>query len=90
MVRNPLRDLLSRLLWDPKMDKGDYEIAYLSRGVEGGVERVSCRKLVKVTKDFFVYIKGGEEKYIPLHRVIEVVDKRRGKIVYSNPRFREA
>ncbi|OYT62866.1 MAG: hypothetical protein B6U69_00775 [Thermofilum sp. ex4484_15] len=88
MVKNPLRNLLNRLLWDKEVNKGDYEIVYVSRGSRGGLERINCNYLKGVTRDFFIYIKGEEEKYIPLHRVVEVIKKSEGRKVYHNPRFK--
>jgi len=87
LTRNPLRDLLSRILHDPTLRKADYEVIYLSRGSTEGREYINCSLLIRVTRDFFIYKDDkGVVRSIPLHRVISVIDKRKDVVLYLNPK----
>ncbi len=88
MTKNPLRDLLSRLLWDPQAAPSDVEIGYVSRSPEGPVEVVKGDALVRVTRDYACFSIGGREKWIPLHRIAFVREVASGKTLYVNPRHR--
>jgi len=81
MTGNPLRDLFSRLLWDPNIKKSDYRIAYISRGSTPGYEIISGDSVFKVTKDYLYIRKNGEVKAIPFHRILYVEE--RGRRIYE-------
>ncbi len=78
-----LRDLLNRIVWDPREDREDYEILFIHRGVNGDVKRVSMSDIVRVTKSWFVYLDSGLEQSIPLHRVLKVVNLRTREVLWS-------
>ncbi len=80
------RSILNKLLWDSRVNRGDYEIVYESRGAPGEVERVSARFLLKVFSRGFEYEAGGGRKYIPFHRIIEIRNIRTGEVLYRSRR----
>jgi len=83
--------MLSRLIYDVDLDKGDFELTYISRGHAEDKESINCSSLVKVTRDYLIFkARDGSLKSIPFHRVISLVDKRRGKTLYFNPRLDSA
>ena len=91
MTRNPLKNMLSRLIHDPKVNREDYELTYVSRGHVEDRETINCSSLVRVTHDYLIFkARDGNLKSIPFHRVISLVDKRRGKTLYFNPRLDSA
>ena len=78
-----LRDLLNRIVWDPREDCENYEILIIHRGVNGDVKRISMSDIVKVTKSWFIYLDSGLEQPIPLHRVLKVVNLRTREVLWS-------
>ncbi|MCD6368961.1 MAG: DUF504 domain-containing protein [Thermoproteales archaeon] len=82
-MKNPLRELLNKIIWDPRVNPEIFEICFISRGFPGDVERVRCNNLVKVTRDYFYIEENNRVKKIPLHRVIYVKDLRKNVVVYS-------
>ncbi len=87
MTKNPLRDVLSRLLHDSSLVKDDYEIVYVSRGALDDLEHISGADLVRVTRFGFSWrTPTGVIKEIPFHRVVLVRNVRTGSVLYLNPR----
>lgn len=82
--RNPLRNLLIRLVWDSGLNPGDYVISFRSRGAPGGVEAVRGDALEKVYLRGFEARVGGRVRYIPFHRVVEVRNEATGEVLYSS------
>jgi uncharacterized protein (UPF0248 family) len=80
--RNPLRNLLNRLVWDRSLNPGDYAIYFESRGTTSGFEVVKGDELEKVYLRGFEARMGGKVKYIPFHRVFEVRNETTGEILY--------
>ncbi len=80
------RSVLNRLLWDSRVNRGDYEIVYESRGAPGGVERVSASFLLKVFSRGFEYEARGGRKYIPFHRIVEIRNVKTGEVLYRSRR----
>lgn len=78
-----LRDLLNRIVWDPREDRENYEILFVHRGVNGNVRRISMSDIVRVTKSWFIYLDSGSEQPIPLHRVLRVVNLKTRKVLWS-------
>ncbi len=80
---NPLRNLLSRLRWDPGVRAGDYVITFVSRGAPGGVEVVRGSSIERVYLRGFEVREGSRLRYIPFHRVLEVKNEVTGEVVYK-------
>jgi len=78
-----LRNLLNKILWDPREDPENYDILFIHRGVEDDSKSISMREITDITQSWFVYRDSGQEHIIPLHRVLRVTDIRRGKILWS-------
>ncbi|RLE59051.1 MAG: hypothetical protein DRJ49_05190 [Thermoprotei archaeon] len=85
-MSNPLRNLLNRLLWDRNINPEDYVITFRSRGFEGDKESLKGNSIVKVTKDFVVFLTKDGLKHVPMHRVILVYNRKSGEVEYYNPR----
>ena len=82
-MKNPMRDFLSRLRWDKRMRGRRYVIRFVSRGAPRNYEEVESSEVVDVTRDGFVIVSRGEEKWIPYHRVIEIREEDSGRIIFS-------
>jgi len=80
--RNPLRNLLVRLVWDRSLNPGDYVISFRSRGAPSGVETVRGDALEKVYLRGFEAKVGGRVLYVPFHRVVEVRNEATGEVLY--------
>jgi len=78
-----LRDLLNKIIWDPRENRESYEVTFVHRGVAGDIKRVSMSKIVKVERSWFTYLESGDEQLIPLHRVLSVTNRETGKILWS-------
>jgi len=85
-MSNPLRNLLNRLLWNRNIDPKDYIITFRSRGSRGDMESLKGSSIIKVTRDFVVFFTRDGVKYIPMHRIISIRNKRTGALEYYNPR----
>lgn len=82
--RNPLRNLLNRLMWDRSLNPGEYVIYFESRGATSGFEVVKGDELEKVYLRGFEARMGGKVKYIPFHRVLEVRNEATGEVLYRS------
>jgi uncharacterized protein (UPF0248 family) len=81
----PIRQLLSRIRWDPEFGRGEFEIGYLDR-VAGGIIRVPFRELEigpEERESFGVVDEEGVYRRIPFHRVREVY--RNGECIWRRP-----
>jgi len=83
-LKNPLSELLNRILKKPSLRCEDFVIYYIDRGTEEGFSTINCSLLVKVTRDYFHFRSPeGILKAVPLHRIIKVVDIKRNIVVYE-------
>ncbi len=83
-MKNPLRNFLTRLIWDKKLRAKEFKIVFISRGSPGDIEVISSKQIVSVGKTGFEYITSrGERKYIPFHRIREIREEDTGKKVFS-------
>lgn len=55
------------------------------RGALGDVKELRGELIKEVGRDYLVYVEGGEEVYIPYHRVLEVRDPE-NKVVFRRGR----
>ncbi len=73
-----LRDLLSKLKWDPREDFAGSTIFYLDRSLDDhgqSMARLRCLKgkdVLELAKGYMVVKKGKEISCIPFHRVKEI------------------
>jgi uncharacterized protein (UPF0248 family) len=63
-------DTLNRLKWTGKLDRS--EIVILHRGAPGDRRVIGGSKVTEVKRSHFCYEEGGRERFIPLHRVMEI------------------
>ena len=70
------KDVLYRILWDRKLNPGDYSLMYLDSGI---LKQVSFPE-IKLEGDFFLL----GESLIPMHRIRRVLEK--GAVVWEKRR----
>jgi len=86
-----LRELLSKLVWDPREDFSGTRIMYIDRTPDGrGGTRTSLGELegsevTELGRGFLTVERDGVISHIPLHRVREVIDSR-GRSVWASAR----
>jgi len=68
-AKNPLQELLNKLIWDSRLDKSEYTIVYKDSQQPGGEKEIPFSHIYKVDK-FGIDILGGD--YIPLHKIISI------------------
>jgi len=82
-VKNPMRNFFSRVLWDSSLRKEEVWVRYISRGAARGCEEFKGSEIVRVTRDGVVIARGGAEKYIPFHRIVEIrYGGKEGRVVF--------
>jgi len=77
-AKNPLQELLNKLIWDSRVDKSEYSIVYKDTQQPGGEMEIPFDHIYKVDK-FGIDILGGD--YIPLHKIILI--KKLGQPIWS-------
>ena len=82
MEMMPIDELLNKIKWDKRETPCDYVVFYFDR-VEKKLQELPYQSIGKVLDGFIVTERGGEETYIPLHRVRFV--ERRGEVVWQRP-----
>ncbi len=65
-------DTLNRLKWTGKLPACD--VVILHRGAPADRKVINGRRITQVKKSFFYYKdkEGGDERFIPMHRVMEI------------------
>ncbi|MEM3552235.1 MAG: RNA repair domain-containing protein, partial [Candidatus Bathyarchaeia archaeon] len=79
---HPLRNILNKLVWSEKEKLEDYEITYIHRGVPGNSKSLKASSIIKIGKSWFIFKDNEEEKVIPFHRVILVVNLKTGECLW--------
>lgn len=69
-----IKDLLNKIKWDEKLDKGDFVIYYLDK-ISNKLVGLGFNEILRLEGSFMVIEKDSKETYIPLHRVREVKEK---------------
>ena len=77
-----MRNFFQRVLWDKTLDKGSIRVKFISRGVTGGLEEFTGDKIREVTRDGLSVEINGQVKFIPFHRITEIVYQEE-KIIFS-------
>ena len=78
-----IKDLLSRIRWDPGYGRGRYVVGYEDH-VAGGVVRVALSRVRAGDGFSFSLVDDqGTERTIPYHRIREVL--RDGEVIWHRP-----
>jgi len=85
MARKPKsREIIEKILWDKRFNPKDYLLSYVHRGVEGERKTVPLSRVINVRGSWLTFRdEEGVEVQIPLHRVVEILDLRSGKPLWS-------
>jgi uncharacterized protein (UPF0248 family) len=79
----PIQDLLHRIRWDPVFGQGRFEVAYVDHAVShlARVPFEAVRLDPAEPFGFDATESGGEERFIPFHRVRKVY--RDGEVIWQ-------
>jgi uncharacterized protein (UPF0248 family) len=79
-----LRDVLNRILWDPRERVSEYEVTYIHRGASGNMRTIPVSDIEEVRSSWFLLRDPNEGLItIPFHRVLEVREISSGKVVWQ-------
>jgi uncharacterized protein (UPF0248 family) len=78
-----IRDILNKLIWDPKEDIKDYVIVYIHRGALNDQRRIPADLIEKVYVGSFLCTIDDDETIIPFHRILEIRNIRTQEVVYK-------
>ena len=73
-----LKEILNKIFWHPDYNKEDFEAVILHRGAEGDKKAIPLED-VELKGNYLIYF----DTYIPLHRVLEIRNKKTGEILYK-------
>ncbi len=73
-----LKDILNKIFWHPDYKKEGFEVVILHRGAEENKKIISLDD-VEIKGNYLVYF----DTYIPLHRILEIRNKKTGEILYK-------
>ena len=77
-----LKELINKIIWHPDYSPEDYEIVYLHREDKDiNTKRISMDR-IGIKGSFIILERGCEITSIPLHRILEVRNKKTGEILY--------
>ncbi|AXI25778.1 hypothetical protein CFE53_06455 [Methanofervidicoccus sp. A16] len=81
-----LKKLINKIIWHPNYSPEDYEIVYLHREERDG-KYCNIKKIVPIDKisikgSFIVFERGCETTSIPLHRILEIRNRKTGEVLY--------
>ncbi|CAB3288416.1 conserved protein of unknown function [Methanocaldococcus lauensis] len=79
-----LKEILNKIFWHPNYkDKIDnFEIVIIHRGAEENKKIIPLED-VELKGNYLIY----EDTYIPLHRILEIRNKKTGEILYKKLGF---
>ena len=87
-----LKELINRIIWHPRYSVEDYEIIYLHRVNQKRVSKnkknsIIYKKIpmsgVSIKHSFVLYDVDNQRAHIPLHRILEIKNRRTGEILYK-------
>ncbi len=70
-----VKEILSMIYWKPGEDPKRFDIVFISRGVEGGLESIRASE-ARLSGD---RLEQGD-RVIPLHRIVEI--KKDGQVIW--------
>ncbi|HIQ39241.1 MAG TPA: DUF504 domain-containing protein [Methanothermococcus okinawensis] len=81
-----LKELINKILWHPDYSPEDYEIVYLhreesERGYDNIKKRISMDR-ISIKGSFIILERNYEITSIPLHRILEIRNKKTGEVLY--------
>ena len=77
-----LKDILNKIFWHPDYKKEDFEVIILHRGAEENKKIIPLDD-VELKGNYLIYF----DTYIPLHRILEIRNKKTGEILYKKLGF---
>lgn len=77
-----VRDVLNEIKWSGRYKASEVEVYFISRGYEGGIEKVSFTDILELKRGSIIVKRGREEKYIPHHRIVKIA-KSSGEVIWS-------
>ena len=81
-----LKELINKILWHPDYSPKDYEIIYLHREGKDGkcnnVKKKISMDSISIKGSFIILERGYEITSIPLHRILEIRNKKTGEVLY--------
>ena len=81
-----LKELINKIIWHPDYSPEDYEIVYLhreggNRGCDNIKKRISMDR-INIKGSFIIIERDYEITSIPLHRILEIRNKKTGEVLY--------
>ncbi|AAB99323.1 conserved hypothetical protein [Methanocaldococcus jannaschii DSM 2661] len=73
-----LKEILNKIFWHPDYKREDFEVVILHRGAEENKKAISLDD-VELKGNYLIYF----DTYIPLHRILEIRNKKTGEILYK-------
>ncbi|WP_455364621.1 RNA repair domain-containing protein [[Eubacterium] cellulosolvens] len=80
---HPLKNVLTRILWDRAVSPQDFEITYVHRGGPGDRATVNGSTVVRVGKSWFSVMREREEVIIPFHRILLLRNLKTGETLWQ-------
>ncbi|WP_297489749.1 DUF504 domain-containing protein [Thermococcus sp.] len=77
MRKGSVKEVLSKIKYDPNEDEADYYVVIEHRGSYGGVKRIPVKEIELGHGYFFL----GETQ-IPYHRILKVM-RRNGRVIWE-------
>ena len=79
-----LRELLNKLFWDTTEKKDNYKIFFLHRGAALNRKNILFTSITKIHASWFTYLdENGNEILIPFHRVLDIINVKNGKSIWT-------
>ena len=79
-----IRDILNKILWDPKENRFNYEIIFIHRGAYLDEKCLSCGLIKEVKSSWFTYDSENEgEVVIPFHRIVTILNINTGETIWK-------
>ena len=86
-MKQVVREVFSRMLWDRRVCRSDFVFRYVCRGVPGGFDEFSGDDVVEVGRSYVVVRRSFGVCTIPFHRIVEI--RFRGRVLWRSPRYGE-
>jgi uncharacterized protein (UPF0248 family) len=73
-----LKETLNKIFWHPNYKREDFEVVILHRGAKENKKIIPLDD-VEIKGNYLIYF----DTYIPLHRILEIRNKKTGEILYK-------
>ena len=74
-----IRSILNRIFWNQRINKGEYEVTFIHRGVYMNRKVIRGNLIKDVKASFFCVQIDDKESVIPFHRILEIKNVKNGK-----------